>query len=92
MTENFTNVEIGQFDGVFELSLGSGTFTTTVQCRDGTCNSPSEVISEYGDLYVELKFAPDGSTLLRLLQGCLLRLVRMQYFQSLQRGHMMLLN
>nr|HPM14230.1 hypothetical protein [Candidatus Dojkabacteria bacterium] len=63
LTEDFTNVEIGQFDGVFELSLGSGTVTTTLQCRDGTCNSPSEVISEYGDLYVELQFAPDGSTL-----------------------------
>ena len=63
LTEDFTNVEIGQFDGVFELSLGSGTVTTTVQCRDGTCNSPSEVISEYGDLYIELQFAPDGSTL-----------------------------
>lgn len=63
LTEDFTNVEIGQFDGVFELSLGSGTVTTTVQCRDGTCNSPSEVISEYGDLYIELQFAPDGTNL-----------------------------
>ncbi len=63
LTEDFVNVEIGQFDGVFELSLGSGTITTTAQCRDGACNSPSEVISEYGDVYIELKFAPDGINL-----------------------------
>ncbi len=63
LTETFSNVEIGQYDGVFELSLGSGSMTTTVQCRDGTCNTPMEVISEYTDLYVELKFAPDGTNL-----------------------------
>ncbi|HNW23271.1 MAG TPA: hypothetical protein PKH06_00710, partial [Candidatus Dojkabacteria bacterium] len=63
LTEKFNNVEIGQYDGVFELSLGSGSMTTTSQCRDGTCNTPMEVISEYNDLYVELKFAPDGTNL-----------------------------
>jgi len=63
LTETFLNVEIGQYDGVFELSLGSGSMTTTAQCRDGTCNTPMEVISEYPNLYVELKFAPDGTNL-----------------------------
>jgi len=63
LTETFTNVEIGQYDGVFELSLGSGSMTTTGQCRDSTCNTPSEVISEYKDLYLELKFSPDGTNL-----------------------------
>ena len=64
LTETFggvaTGVEIGAYDGVFELSLGSGSMTTTAQCRDGTCNTPLEVISEYNDVYVELKFAPSG--------------------------------
>ena len=63
LTETFTNVEIGQYDGVFELSLGSGSMTTTGQCRDGTCNTPVEVISEYKDVYLELKFSPDGTNL-----------------------------
>lgn len=63
LTETFTNVEIGQYDGVFELSLGSGSMTTTSQCRDGACNTPVEVISEYKDVYLELKFSPDGINL-----------------------------
>ena len=63
LTETFTNVEIGEYEGIFELSLGSGSVTPTGQCRDGTCNTVGEVISEYGDIYLELKFAPDGTTL-----------------------------
>ena len=62
-TETFSNVEIGQYQGVFELSLGAGTPTTSSQCRDGTCNTVMEVLSEYNDVYVELKFAPDGTNL-----------------------------
>jgi len=63
LTEDYTNVEIGQYDGVFELSLGAGSVTTSAVCRDGTCNSLVEVLSEYNDVYVELRFAPDGTTL-----------------------------
>jgi len=63
LTEDYTNVEIGQYDGVFELSLGSGSVTTSAQCRDGTCNNVVEVISEYNNIYIELKFAPDGTNL-----------------------------
>ncbi|MDY0096737.1 MAG: tail fiber domain-containing protein [Candidatus Dojkabacteria bacterium] len=63
LTETFLNREIGEYEGIFELSLGSGSVTTTGQCRDGTCNTVGEVISEYGDIYLELKFAPDGTNL-----------------------------
>ncbi len=63
LTEDFSNVEIGQYDGVFDLSLGSGSVTTSAQCRDGTCNNVVEVISEYTNVYLELKFSPDGTNL-----------------------------
>jgi hypothetical protein len=61
LTETFTNVEIGDYGGVFQLALGSGIVTTTSACRDGTCNDVVEVLSEYFSVYIELSFCPDGT-------------------------------
>jgi len=60
LTETFSNVEIGDYDGVFNLSLGSGSFTTTSECDDGTCNTPDEVINDFSTIYIEIGFDPAG--------------------------------
>jgi hypothetical protein len=61
LTETFLNLEIGDYGGIFNLSLGNGTVTTTSVCRDGTCNNLVEVLSEYKDVYIEVSFAPLGA-------------------------------
>jgi hypothetical protein len=60
LTEEFENVEIGDYGGVFNLKLGSGNMTTTTECSDGTCSDPQEVISEFETLYIQIEFAPTG--------------------------------
>ncbi|MFA7683056.1 MAG: delta-60 repeat domain-containing protein, partial [Candidatus Dojkabacteria bacterium] len=60
-TETFSDVEIGDYGGVFNLKLGSGSPTTTTQCADGTCNSVSEVFGEHKAIYMEIRFAPGGA-------------------------------
>ncbi len=61
LTETFSDVEIGDYGGVFNLPLGTGSFTTTSECDDGTCNTPDEVIKEFTTLYIEIGFAPGGA-------------------------------
>ena len=60
-TETFSDVEIGDYGGVFNLKLGSGSPTTTTQCADGVCNSVSEVFGEHKAIYMEIGFAPGGA-------------------------------
>lgn len=61
--ETFSNVEIGSYGGVFNLSLGTGSITSTSSsCRDGSCDTFPEMITEFFDVYIELEFAPNGST------------------------------
>jgi len=60
LTETFSDVEIGDYGGVFNLKLGSGTVTTSAQCSDGTCNSIEEVFGEFKTIYLEIGFAPGG--------------------------------
>jgi hypothetical protein len=61
LTETFSDVEIGDYDGVFNLKLGSGSATTTAECSDGTCNSIEEVFGEFKTIYLEIGFAPGGA-------------------------------
>ncbi len=64
LTEVFTNVEIGQYNGAFTLSLGSDgspTAGTYASCEGGTCDNLQEVVNAVSDLYVELGFAPGGA-------------------------------
>lgn len=60
LTETFSNKEIGDYAGVFNLTLGTGTVTTTSECSDGTCNTVSEVINNFDDIYLEIGFDPAG--------------------------------
>ncbi|KKR06417.1 MAG: hypothetical protein UT34_C0001G0457 [candidate division WS6 bacterium GW2011_GWF2_39_15] len=55
-TEVFSNIEIGEYNGIFNLALGTGTFTggSETSFRNIFLNNPS--------VYVEVDFAPDGST------------------------------
>ena len=55
--EDFLNEEIGEFGGVFNLPLGTGSWTS------GTESSFTDIFSNNDTVYIELKFAPDGSTL-----------------------------
>lgn len=50
LTEVFSNVEIGEYGGVFNLALGS------IQ------TSLIDIISQNESIYVQVEFAPDGST------------------------------
>jgi len=56
-TEDFTNEEIGEFGGVFNLSLGTGSWTA------GSESTFTNIFKNNNTVYMELKFAPDGSTL-----------------------------
>ena len=64
LTEVFSNIEIGQYNGAFTLSLGSDgapTAGTYAACKGGTCDNLQEVVNAVSDLYVELGFAPGGA-------------------------------
>ena len=61
LTETFSDVEIGDYGGVFNLRLGSGSITSTSECSDGTCNTPGEVVKEFTTLFIEIGFAPGGA-------------------------------
>jgi len=56
-TEDFTNEEIGEFAGVFNLDLGAGSWT------GGSESAFVDIFNNNDTVYIELKFAPDGSTL-----------------------------
>ena len=56
-TEDFANKEIGEFGGVFNLSLGLGGWTA------GSESTFTNIFKNNDTVYIELKFAPDGSTL-----------------------------
>jgi hypothetical protein len=60
LTETFSDVEIGDYGGVFNLKLGSGSVTTSAECSDGTCNTIEEVFGEFKTIYLEIGFAPGG--------------------------------
>jgi hypothetical protein len=55
LTEEFSNIEIGQYMGVFNLGLGSDPSPTA-----GTYSSLIELIQGEGDVYVEVGFDPAG--------------------------------
>jgi hypothetical protein len=55
-TEVFSNVEIGTYLGVFNLVLGTGTFSA------GTETSFRNVFINNSSIYFSVEFAPDGST------------------------------
>ncbi|MDD3474796.1 MAG: hypothetical protein PHP08_02755, partial [Candidatus Dojkabacteria bacterium] len=61
-TETFSGIEIGDYGGVFNLTLGSGSTTTTSECDDGTCNTVYEVINDFNSIYIEISFDPAGGT------------------------------
>jgi len=55
-SETFSNVELGDNEGVFNLVFGSQSFTS------GAVSSFEEIFSEgYDDVYVKVEFAPDGN-------------------------------
>ena len=63
MTENFSNVEIGQYNGAFTLSLGSDASPiagTYAGCTGGTCDNLQEVVNAVSDLYIQVGFSPAG--------------------------------
>ena len=53
-TETFENVEIGQYSGAFNLSLGSGVATS------GSYTSLSDMVQKENDIFVEMAFSPAG--------------------------------
>ena len=53
-TETFENVEIGQYNGAFNLSLGSGVATS------GSYTSLSDMVQKENDIFVEMAFSPAG--------------------------------
>ncbi len=55
-TETFSNYEIGEFNGIFNLPIGAGTYTA------GTETSIRNIILKNSSVYAEIDFAPDGST------------------------------
>ena len=56
LTEEYSNVEIGEYNGAFNLSLGSDGSPTS-----GTYSSLDAAIAGEDDMYVELRFAPGGA-------------------------------
>lgn len=56
LTEEFSNIEIGQYLGVFNLSLGSDSSPTA-----GVYSSFSGLVQGEDDVYVEMGFDPSGS-------------------------------
>ena len=55
-TETYSNVEIGDYGGVFNLQLGAGTGTS------GTEASVKDVLAKYQTVYIEISFDPSGGT------------------------------
>lgn len=55
-TETFSNVEIGYYQGVFNLALGTGTYSS------GSESSFRNIFLNNSQVYVLTEFAPDGST------------------------------
>jgi hypothetical protein len=53
-TETFLDVEIGDYGGVFNLSLGSGTGAA------GTYSSLQEALNSEKSIYIQIEFAPSG--------------------------------
>jgi len=56
LTETFADKEIGQYGGVFELSLGSGTITA------GSHATLNSMIQNENNIYVEIGFSPAGNS------------------------------
>ncbi len=56
LTETFVDKEIGQYGGVFELSLGSGSITA------GLYSTLDEVIQKENTVYIEIGFSPAGNS------------------------------
>jgi hypothetical protein len=56
-SESFADVEIGDYGGVFNLNLGSGTLVS-----GGSETSFAEVVGKYKDVYIEIAFDPAGAT------------------------------
>jgi hypothetical protein len=56
--ENFQNVEIGNYGGVFDLTLGSG---TSVSGLYSTLSAT--LFANPNNLYIQIEFAPNGTTL-----------------------------
>jgi len=56
-TEDFANEEIGEFGGVFNLALGAGSWSA------GSESTFTDIFNNNNAVYIELKFAPDGTTL-----------------------------
>lgn len=56
LTETFVDKEIGQYGGVFELSLGSGSITA------GSHSTLDEVIQKENTVYIEIGFSPAGNS------------------------------
>ncbi len=55
-TEVFSNVEIGEYNGIFNLALGTGSFT------GGSETSFRNMFLNNSAVYVEMDFAPNGTT------------------------------
>ncbi|MCC7290418.1 hypothetical protein IT417_04200, partial [bacterium] len=55
-SEVFSNVEIGTYNGIFNLILGTGTFSA------GSESSFRNIFINNSSVYVEIDFAPNGST------------------------------
>ncbi|MGI6423381.1 MAG: tail fiber domain-containing protein [Candidatus Dojkabacteria bacterium] len=55
LTETFLNKEIGDYGGVFNLSLGSGTMTP------GIYSTLDQVINNSNSVYIEILFSPAGN-------------------------------
>lgn len=56
LTETFADKEIGQYGGVFELSLGSGSITA------GSHSTLDEVIQKENTIFIEVGFSPAGNS------------------------------
>ena len=56
LTETFTNREIGQYGGVFELSLGSGLIT------EGTHSTLEGMVRAESSIFMEILFSPAGNS------------------------------
>jgi hypothetical protein len=56
LTETFINKEIGDYQGIFNLSLGSGTMTA------GTYSNLDQLINGSNSIYVEVLFSPAGNS------------------------------
>lgn len=55
-TEVFANREIGEYNGIFNLALGTGSFTA------GSESSFRNIFLNNSSVFMEVDFAPDGST------------------------------